>query len=184
MYEIEADSLSCTPAAYQIEGSPTAGGRSPSIWDTFTHPSDSTEHKRIVDGSSGDVATDSYNRWKEDIELLKQYGANAYRFSLSWSRIINFNGPKGEDGLDPANPEGIKHYTRIIEALLEAGITPCLVSVRRRSVLTNSNIYHSYYRPCIIGICRRHSTTAMGVGLTERSLTTTFITPRYVLLHI
>jgi beta-glucosidase len=116
-------------AAYQIEGSPTAGGRTPSIWDTFTHPSEPTEHKRVADGSSGDVATDSYNRWKEDIELLKQYGANAYRFSLSWSRIIDFNGSKGEDGLDPANPEGIKHYTKIIEALLEAGITPCLVNL-------------------------------------------------------
>ncbi|KAF8180352.1 beta-glucosidase 1A [Pholiota molesta] len=98
------------------------GGRTPSIWDTFTHDG----VKRTADGLSGDVATDSYNRWKEDIALLKLYGANAYRFSLSWSRIIDFQGHPNEAGLHPINTEGVLHYRAIIEELVHAGITPCV----------------------------------------------------------
>ncbi|KAF5351087.1 hypothetical protein D9756_008356 [Leucocoprinus leucothites] len=114
-------------AAYQIEGSPAAAGRTPSIWDTFTHPPPSRKHP-IADGSSGDVATDSFNRWKEDLELLKNYGAKAYRFSVSWSRIIDFSGAKDKKKgeRDPANPEGIKFYRTIIEELARSGITPCV----------------------------------------------------------
>ncbi|KAK7047906.1 Beta-glucosidase 1B [Paramarasmius palmivorus] len=100
-------------ASYQIEGSPTSGGRTPSIWDTFTHLPN-----KIADGSTGDVATDSYNRWKGDIELLTKYGANAYRFSISWSRVIT---PTGE-----VNSEGINFYRGVIEELLSRGLTPCL----------------------------------------------------------
>ncbi|KAF8157033.1 beta-glucosidase 1A [Crassisporium funariophilum] len=109
-------------AAYQIEGSPTTS-RTPSIWDTFTHPSStqSTLPHPIADKSSGDIATDSYNRWREDVALLKKYGANAYRFSLSWSRIIDFS-----DGADKVNEEGVKHYRMIIEELVRVGITPCV----------------------------------------------------------
>ncbi|KAF8799731.1 beta-glucosidase [Phlegmacium glaucopus] len=110
-------------AAYQIEGSPNAANRTPSIWDTFTHPDPKSGYTNIADGSSGDVATDSFNRWKEDIALLKSYGANAYRFSLSWSRIIDFNSTKDGE-FDPVNNEGIKHYREIIEELVKAGITP------------------------------------------------------------
>jgi beta-glucosidase len=115
-------------AAYQIEGSPSGAGRTPSIWDTFTHPDSNRKHP-IADGSSGDVATDSFNRWPEDLELLKSYGAKAYRLSLSWSRIIDFSGAKDKNKgeRDPANPEGIKFYRTIIENLLKDGITPCLV---------------------------------------------------------
>ena len=69
--------------SYQIEGAPVADGRGPSIWDTFCKVPG-----KIADGSSGDVACDSYNRTAEDIELLKLTGAKAYRFSLSWARII------------------------------------------------------------------------------------------------
>ena len=105
-------------ASYQIEGSTTSGGRGPSIWDTFTH-----KPGKISDGTTGDVATDSYNRWKEDLALLKSYGAKAYRFSISWSRIIP-NG--GKDDL--VNAEGISFYRTLIEALLNEGITPCVVS--------------------------------------------------------
>ncbi|KAF8970234.1 glycoside hydrolase family 1 protein [Flammula alnicola] len=114
-------------AAYQIEGSPTAVKRTPSIWDTFTHPDPQSGVKHIKDGSSGDVSTDSFNRWKEDIALLKSYGANAYRFSLSWSRIIDFSAAnKAEDGSDPVNEEGIKYYREFIEELVSSGITPCV----------------------------------------------------------
>ncbi|KAF4616421.1 hypothetical protein D9613_008476 [Agrocybe pediades] len=113
-------------AAYQIEGSPTAVGRTPSIWDTFTH-----EHtkpggrKRTLDGSSGDVATDSFNKWKEDIALLKSYGAKAYRFSLSWSRVIDFSKPR-ESGLDSVNEAGVQYYRQFIDELVRNGITPCV----------------------------------------------------------
>lgn len=116
------------PAAYQIEGSPAGAGRTPSIWDTFTHPSSDRKHP-IADGSSGDVATDSFNRWQEDLGLLKSYGSNAYRLSLSWSRIIDFSGAKDrkKGDRDPVNPEGIKFYRTIIEELSKSGITPCVV---------------------------------------------------------
>ncbi|KAG6840146.1 hypothetical protein C0991_008583 [Blastosporella zonata] len=106
-------------ASYQTEGSTTAGNRGPSIWDTFTHKNPSP----IADQSSGDVATDSFNRWKEDIALVKSYGATAYRLSISWSRIIPAGGRN-----DPVNPEGVKFYRDIIEEILRVGITPCLVS--------------------------------------------------------
>lgn len=105
-------------ASYQIEGSATAEGRAPSIWDTF-----SKTPGKIADGSDGDVATDSYRRWKEDVQLLKSYGVKAYRFSVSWSRII----PQGGRD-DPVNEPGIQHYRALIEELLRVGIVPFVVS--------------------------------------------------------
>ncbi|PCH44890.1 glycoside hydrolase family 1 protein [Wolfiporia cocos MD-104 SS10] len=101
-------------ASYQIEGSVDIGGRGPSIWDTFCKIPG-----KISDGSSGDVATDSYRLYKEDIELLKFYGVKAYRFSLSWSRIIPIGGRN-----DPTNPEGITFYSTLIDELLKNNITP------------------------------------------------------------
>ena len=95
-----------------------ADGRQPSIWDTFSHTPGTTK-----DGSNGDVATDSYRRWREDIALLKEYGVKAYRFSVSWSRVI----PLGGRG-DPVNEAGIKYYRDIIEELVKNGITPFVVS--------------------------------------------------------
>lgn len=65
------------------------------------------------------MATDSYRLWKEDIQLLKDYGVRAYRFSLSWSRIIPLGGKD-----DPVNEQGIQFYSNFIDALLAAGITP------------------------------------------------------------
>jgi len=101
-------------ASYQIEGGPTADGRGPSIWDTFCKISG-----KIADGSSGDVACDSYNRTAEDIALLKLTGAKAYRFSISWSRIIPIGGRN-----DPINPAGIAFYKKFVDDLLAEGIVP------------------------------------------------------------
>ncbi|KAG9019152.1 Beta-glucosidase 1B [Tulasnella sp. 427] len=101
-------------AAFQIEGSTDAGGRGPSIWDGFSRIPGKT-----LDGGNGDVATDSFRRWREDVALLKKYGVRAYRFSLSWSRIIPLGGRN-----DPVNPEGIKFYSDFIDALIEANIVP------------------------------------------------------------
>ena len=104
-------------AAFQIEGSTDADGRGKSIWDDFSRTPGKT-----ADGGNGDFATDSYNRWREDVELLKGYGVKAYRFSIAWARIIPLGGR-----LDPINPKGIEHYSNIIDALIEAGITPFVV---------------------------------------------------------
>ncbi|WCJ38918.1 beta glucosidase 42 [Euphorbia peplus] len=99
-------------SAYQIEGACSEGGRGPSIWDAFTHQKGTT-----LDGGNGDVAVDHYHRYKEDIELIAKLGFDAYRFSLSWSRIF-------PDGSGKVNDEGVAFYNNVINALLEKGITP------------------------------------------------------------
>ncbi|EIW77006.1 glycoside hydrolase family 1 protein [Coniophora puteana RWD-64-598 SS2] len=101
-------------ASYQIEGAHNEGGRLPSIWDTFSHTPGKTEG-----GASGDVATNSYHLWREDIALLKSLGAQAYRFSISWSRVIPLGGRD-----DPVNQEGIQWYRTFAQELLNNGITP------------------------------------------------------------
>jgi len=103
-------------ASYQIEGAPEADGRGPSIWDTFCKIPG-----KIADGSSGDVACDSYNRTAEDIALLKLTGAKAYRFSISWSRVIPIGGRN-----DPINQKGLQFYVKFVDDLLAAGITPMI----------------------------------------------------------
>ncbi|MFD9223600.1 GH1 family beta-glucosidase [Streptomyces sp. NPDC060064] len=99
-------------AAYQIEGAVAEDGRSPSIWDTFSHTPGA-----VAGGDTGDVACDHYHRWPEDIGLMKQLGIDAYRFSIAWPRIV-----PGGDG--PVNRAGIAFYDRLVDALLDAGITP------------------------------------------------------------
>jgi beta-glucosidase len=75
-----------------------------------------------LDGGNGDVATDSYRLWKQDLELLANYRVKAYRFSISWSRVIPLGGRD-----DPVNPLGIKFYSDLIDGLLSYGITPFVV---------------------------------------------------------
>ena len=102
----------CATSAYQIEGGANAEGRGPSIWDTFSHTAGKTHA-----GDTGDVADDSYHRYRDDVALLKSLGAKAYRFSLSWSRVI-------PDGRGKTNPAGIAYYDRLVDELLQQGITP------------------------------------------------------------
>ena len=109
-----------TAAAFQIEGSTDVGGRGKSIWDDFSRSPGKT-----LDGKNGDVATDSYTRWKEDVALLRQYGVRAYRFSISWSRIVPLGGRD-----DPVNPEGIRFYSDLIDELVASGIVPFAVSIQ------------------------------------------------------
>ncbi|MGC8843860.1 MAG: family 1 glycosylhydrolase, partial [bacterium] len=99
-------------ASYQIEGGWNEDGKGESIWDVFSH----TQGK-IRDGSTGDVACDHYHRWKEDVALMKEIGCNAYRFSISWPRVF----PKGKGKVNPA---GLSFYDRLVDALLNANITP------------------------------------------------------------
>lgn len=101
-------------AAYQIEGAVNEDGRGKSIWDTFCH----LEPTRTK-GANGDVACDHYNRFEEDFDSLSKYGAKAYRFSISWSRIIPLGGRN-----DPINESGIAFYNKLIDSLIARGITP------------------------------------------------------------
>lgn len=106
-----------TLASFQIEGSTDVDGRGKSFWDDFSRTPGKT-----LDGRNGDVATDSYKLWKEDVELLAQYGVKSYRFSIAWSRIIPLGGRD-----DPVNPKGIEFYSKLIDALLEKNIIPFVV---------------------------------------------------------
>ncbi|MEV7394658.1 GH1 family beta-glucosidase [Streptomyces sp. NPDC091215] len=99
-------------AAYQIEGAVAEDGRSPSIWDTFSHTPG-----KIANDDNGDVACDHYHRWREDIGLMRELGANAYRLSVAWPRVL-----PGGDG--PVNAKGLDFYDELIDGLLAAGITP------------------------------------------------------------
>jgi beta-glucosidase len=99
-------------SAYQIEGAVAEGGRSPSIWDTFSHTTG-----KVAGGDTGDVACDSYHRWPEDLGLMKELGVGAYRFSIAWPRVMPGGG-------GPVNAAGLDYYDRLVDALLAAGITP------------------------------------------------------------
>ena len=99
-------------AAYQIEGAVQEDGRGESIWDRFSHAIG-----RTANGDTGDVACDHYHRWQEDIGIMRELGLAAYRFSIAWPRII----PEGRGAV---NQPGLDFYERLVEGLLEAGITP------------------------------------------------------------
>lgn len=99
-------------AAYQVEGASHEDGKGLHIWDVFCR-----EKGRIEDGSSGDIACDHYHRFAEDVSIMKEMGIKAYRFSLSWSRIL-------PDGIGSVNEKGINFYDRLIDELKAAGIEP------------------------------------------------------------
>lgn len=99
-------------ASYQIEGGAFEGGRGPSIWDTFSHTPG-----KIANGDTGDVAVDHYHRYIEDLGHMKELGLDAYRFSISWSRVQ-------PGGSGPLNPAGIDFYSRLVDGLIERGIKP------------------------------------------------------------
>ncbi|WP_430780021.1 GH1 family beta-glucosidase [Actinoplanes sp. G11-F43] len=97
-------------SAYQIEGAAFEDGRTASIWDTFA---------RDVVGETGDVACDHYHRMPSDVQLIKSLGVNAYRFSVSWTRVQ-------PGGRGPANVKGLDFYDRLVDELLANGIDPWL----------------------------------------------------------
>lgn len=96
-------------SAYQYEGATDEDGRGPSIWDTFTHAG------RMPDKSTGDLAADGYHKYKEDVKLMSDTGLEAYRFSISWSRLI----PRGRG---PVNPKGLEYYNNLIDELVKRRI--------------------------------------------------------------
>eukprot|EP00927_Polykrikos_kofoidii_P062154 TRINITY_DN56974_c0_g1_i1.p1 TRINITY_DN56974_c0_g1~~TRINITY_DN56974_c0_g1_i1.p1 ORF type:complete len:511 (-),score=57.82 TRINITY_DN56974_c0_g1_i1:183-1649(-) len=99
-------------ASYQIEGAAKEGGRTPSIWDTFSETPGKT-----LNGDTGAVACDHYHRFQADVALLKELRIPAYRFSISWSRVLPYGRVK-------PNPEGIAFYNALIDALVAEGIQP------------------------------------------------------------
>lgn len=99
-------------AAYQIEGAWAEAGKGESVWDRFTHTPG-----KIEDASHGDVACDHYHRWRDDVALMKTLGHNAYRFSTAWPRVL-------PTGRGQVNQTGLDFYSRLVDELLKAGITP------------------------------------------------------------
>ena len=99
-------------SAYQVEGSPLADGAGQSIWYRFSHTPG-----RTIGGAISDRACDHYRRWESDVELMRELGLESYRFSLAWSRLL----PEGKGAI---NRTGLDFYSRLIDRLLEYGITP------------------------------------------------------------
>lgn len=102
-------------ASYQIEGAWNKDGKGESVWDRHSH-----ESGKIEDKSNGDVACDSYHNYEQDVEMMKNLKVNHYRFSLSWSRLL----PTADAG--KPNQAGIDYYNKLINALLNAGVQPCV----------------------------------------------------------
>jgi beta-glucosidase len=101
-------------AAYQIEGASSEDGKGDSVWDRFAR-----RPGAIKTGETGDRACDHYHRWREDVELMRWMGLDAYRGSVSWPRIL----PEGRGSV---NDRGLDFYSRLVDALLEAGVAPWL----------------------------------------------------------
>jgi len=99
-------------ASFQIEGAAAEDGRRPSIWDEFA-----ATPGRVRNGDTGDIACDHYHRYRDDVGLMAGLGLDAYRFSLAWSRIC----PEGDGRVNEA---GLDFYDRLVDSLLERGITP------------------------------------------------------------
>lgn len=99
-------------ASFQVEGAANEGGRGTSIWDTFCR-----RPGAVAFDHTGDVATDQYHRYEEDVQLMYELGAHSYRFSIAWPRIQ-------PDGSGAFLPNGFDYYNRLVDALLEKGIDP------------------------------------------------------------
>jgi len=99
-------------ASYQIEGAWQSDGKGLSVWDTFSHTTG-----KVFEGHTGDVACDHYNRYQDDVALMKSLGLHAYRFSISWPRVL-------PDGIGRINEKALDFYSRLVDELLAAGIEP------------------------------------------------------------
>ena len=101
-------------SSYQIEGAWQADGKGESIWDRFSHTPG-----KIENGDTGDIANDHYHRWADDIKIMQDLGLHAYRFSVSWPRIL----PEGRGRIEQ---RGLDFYSRLVDGLLSANIVPYL----------------------------------------------------------
>jgi beta-glucosidase len=101
-------------SAFQVEGSPLADGAGQSIWYRFTHTPG-----LVADGDTGDVASDHYNRWEEDVRLMRELGLQSYRFGIAWHRVL-------PQGTGRVNDKGLDFYRRLVDGLLANGIRPMI----------------------------------------------------------
>ncbi|KAK1398880.1 beta-glucosidase 11-like [Heracleum sosnowskyi] len=97
-------------SSYQVEGAAFEDGRTPSIWDTHAHSG-------YTNGANGDIGCDGYHKYKEDVHLMAETGLEAYRFSISWSRLI-------PNGTGAVNPKGLQFYNNLINELINHGMEP------------------------------------------------------------
>ncbi len=125
-------------SAFQVEGAVHEDGRSESIWDRFAHTPG-----KIANGDHADIACDHYHRYPQDIQLMKDLGYKAYRFSIAWPRII-------PDGHGSINEKGLDFYSKLVDCLLENGITP------------NATLYH-WDLPANLGWEQRETAEAFAV---------------------
>ncbi|XP_045820520.1 beta-glucosidase 24-like isoform X2 [Trifolium pratense] len=128
-------------SSYQFEGAAAEGGRTPSIWDTFAH----SYPEKIKDGSNGDIAIDTYHKYKEDVRIMKDMNLDSYRFSISWSRIL----PNGKVS-GGVNQEGINYYNNLINELLTNGIQPLLTLFHWDLPQTLEEKYGGFLSPLIV----------------------------------
>lgn len=101
-------------SAFQVEGAAHVDGRADSVWDAFCRVPGT-----VFENHTGDTACDHYHRFKEDVEIMRRLGLRAYRFSVSWPRVL-------PEGVGAINEKGLTFYDRLVDALLEAGIAPWL----------------------------------------------------------
>lgn len=101
-------------SSYQIEGAAQEDGKGLSIWDVYSH-----QPGKTFEGHNGDIACDHYHRYREDIKLMAELGVKAYRFSVSWPRVL-------PQGTGPVNEKGIQFYSDLVDEMLKYGITPYL----------------------------------------------------------
>ncbi|GAV57450.1 Glyco_hydro_1 domain-containing protein [Cephalotus follicularis] len=125
-------------SAFQYEGAVKEDGRGPTIWDTFSH-----SFGKVADFSNADVAVDHYYRYPEDIQLMKDMGMDAFRFSIAWSRIF-------PNGTGEINQAGVDHYNNVINALLAKGIQPYVTLYHWDLPLALSDRYNGWLSPQII----------------------------------
>ncbi|KAJ4724163.1 Beta-glucosidase [Melia azedarach] len=135
-------------SAYQYEGAAKEGGRGPSLWDTYTHKYPG----KINDGSNGDVAIDSYHRYKEDVTIMKEMNVDAYRFSISWTRIL----PNGKLS-GGVNKEGIRYYNNLINELLANGIQPFITLFHWDTPQALEDEYGGFLGPRIVNDFRDYA---------------------------
>ncbi|KAG8646357.1 beta-glucosidase 12 [Manihot esculenta] len=128
-------------SSYQYEGAASEDGRTPSIWDTYTHK----HPERILGKGNGDVANDFYHRYKEDIALMKNMNLDAFRFSIAWPRVLPAGNLKGG-----VNAKGIEFYNNLIDKLLAEGIQPYVTLFHWDLPQTLEDEYGGFLSPRVV----------------------------------
>jgi beta-glucosidase len=138
-------------SSYQVEGAVHAGGRGPSIWDSYCEWPNT-----VADNSSGAVACDHYHRMVDDVKLMKSLGLKAYRFSISWPRIYPMGGGK-------INADGVAFYNKLIDTLLEHGIEPWVTLYHWDLPQALEDKYKGWLGPAIVKDFARYARTCFGL---------------------